>query len=174
MTFFRDTGLSTFSASPADIGAARNENLAGNFTVGMRFQFMRPCIWTGVRFFANYVGSKTWKVRAWNATDSVSLGIKTGPSVPQGTHTILFDTPIVIADATDEFKVSAYDTAGLVYAAMLNTRVPALNVAGLLAPNLWLLDDSMYSAGDPGAGVDPIATSGSTSRMAVEPVFFIP
>lgn len=160
--------LSKFYVSPAEIGYARAFTTAGNFTVGLRFRFLRACTWTGVRLGVSYASTKLWKVRAYNLTDSAALTNTTSSAVSQGVIDVLFGTPQSITNIAKDYLASAYETTGGIFAGSATFPVE-LNTSTLWSPNVWAVDNSMFVAGD-GAPT----TSGSSTRMSVEPIYTIP
>jgi hypothetical protein len=164
-----------FFISPAERGVIRAAGNAGDFSVGIKFVFTRPCTWTGVRFGAPYAGTKAWKARAYDLTAASALATATSGPLASGLNSVLFGAPVAITDASHIYVASIYDTTpgffpGYVPVGGSGPDSWSGSAGGiLLGPNVWLLDDTFFAAGD----AQP-AGGGSSNKMAVEPIFTVP
>ncbi len=163
--------LADLFVSPANIGALKGNSPSGNFTVGMRFNFLRPCTWTGVRIGTKYASTKSWKVRAYNYTDSTALANASSGAVTNGVIAVMFSSPVAITNIGKIYICSAYDLSGGVTASETNSgsTSPVLGLAGVLGPNVYMIDNGCFGSGDAEA-----TSNSSSDHMFVEPIFTVP
>jgi hypothetical protein len=178
-------GFADLFVSPANEGAAAAipaGTETGDFTVGIGFQFLRPCSWTGVRFAALWtsVGTRIWRARASIVSLPASeIGNVLSAPLPAnvGVHTILWPAPIPIVNINFRYAVCVYDTTAGADKRYAGYTTPAgyglvdYEEHMLLGPSVWKFQHHSYVGGDV---VFTNPSNASTDTMAVEPLFTVP
>ena len=156
--------------SPADQGEAFNATKAGNFTFGFAWQFLRPASVTGVRFFGSWAGTKSVKIRVYNATDAVLVYTETFSAVASGLQSRTFAAAQSLARGK-VYAISAWVTDATVYlgwtysTALLSGNTYNAGYPSPVGPST-VVRGAVFVAGDGNP-----TTANTTEYASIEPVF---